>query len=173
MSGENDGYKTSIHPTVFHELLNSDAPDSEKTLRRLLEEAQTVVGAGTITTAHILSTISYHVLANPPVLEKLKAELCAAMPTPNTKLSLQQLERLPYLSACISEGLRVGYGVSGRLMRAAPDRELHFQDSTIPRGTHVGMSTVLIHDNPYCFPDPYEYRPERWLEKESASRSQK
>lgn len=43
--------KDDIHPTIFHELLQSDVPASEKSLSRLVQEGQIVVSAGTETTS--------------------------------------------------------------------------------------------------------------------------
>jgi hypothetical protein len=37
--------------TVFHELLQGDLPDEEKDTERLSQESQTIIGAGTETTA--------------------------------------------------------------------------------------------------------------------------
>jgi len=86
------------------------------------------------------------------------------MPTPTVPTPLVHLENLPYLTAVISEGLRISYGVSHRLQRSAPDRAIQFQDYTIPPGTPVSMTSVLIHDNPHIFPDPHTFTPERWLD---------
>jgi cytochrome P450 len=31
--------------------------------------------------------------------------------------------------------------------------------------TPVGMTAVLVHENETIFPEPMEFKPERWLEK--------
>jgi cytochrome P450 len=36
-------------------------------------------------------------------------------------------------------------------------------DDTIPAGYVVGMSHMLIHNDPNIFEDPMEFKPERWL----------
>src|ERR1700743_2475573 len=107
MADKDPGSKIQSHPTIFHELIyTSELPPEEKTLQHLVEEGQSVVGAGIVTTSHYLNTTSYHILANPDILKKLKAELEEAMP--DGKLpSWQQLERLPYLTAVIFEGYRI------------------------------------------------------------------
>ncbi|KAI9795009.1 MAG: hypothetical protein M1816_000029 [Peltula sp. TS41687] len=175
LDGENEGHKTAEHPTIFHELLKSDLDPEEKSVRRLAEEGQSVVAAGQVTTTHYLKTTTFHILDNPDVLHQLKAELEAAIPDPEKIPPLQQLERLPYLSAVVSEGFRRSYGVPHRLQRVSPKAPLVYHDWIIPPGTPVGMSSFLIHDNPKHFPEPDQFKPERWLKggNESGKRLEK
>ncbi|KAJ9300365.1 hypothetical protein DTO271G3_2482 [Paecilomyces variotii] len=158
------------HPTLFHELLKSNLPDSDKSIARLKDEALIVVGAGTLTTSWALCVGVYHLLAKPELLSKLKEELRTAIPDRNTRLLLPQLERLPYLTGVIQEALRLGYGVASRLSRICPDKALIFAESgggktwVIPPGTPVSMTSVLIHHDESIFPNSHEFRPERWIE---------
>jgi cytochrome P450 len=163
MDGRNEEYKTSSHPTIFHELLNCDLGPEEKTLSRVASEGETVVGAGTITTAHYLEITIFHILSNPEILKKLKTELAIAAPNPDSMLPFLQLEQLPYLSAVVCEGFRVSYGVSSRLTRIAPDHDLVFNEWTIPAGTPVAMTSLFIHNDTKLFPNPHDFKPERWL----------
>ena len=134
------GKDNTSHLTVFHALRdNPGLPPQEKSAPRLIAEATSLVGAGTLTSAHILSITSYHVLANPPVLEKLLAEVEEAIPNPRDSPDKPVLEKLPYLSAIINEGLRVSYGVLHRLTRVHPDSPMRLGDWTIPPGSPVGV----------------------------------
>lgn len=161
------------HPTVFHSLRDDDGlPLSEKSLPRLVMEAQSLVGAGTLTSTHMLSMTTYHVLMNPPILSRLIAQLEQALPDASTPCSLQKLEQIPYLSAVINEGLRISYGSIHRLQRVHPDNALTFRNWTIPPGTPVGMSSLHMHNDPAIFPEPRRFDPSRWmgLEKELRQR---
>ncbi|KAF2733104.1 putative P450 monooxygenase [Polyplosphaeria fusca] len=153
-----------IHPTIFHGLLNSDLPSSELSMQRLLGEGQTIVAAGSLTTAHYLKSATYHILAAPQVLNKLRAELMAAMPDPTVLPPYKDLDRLPYLNAVINEGFRTSHGVLARLTRVPADDALRFHDYDIPIGTPLSMSSWLSHMNESLFPEPEKFRPERWLE---------
>ena len=164
--GDNDKKSTS-RPSLLHALLDSDLPSSEKSDMRLANEAQAMVAAGTLTTAHMLTLTTYHTLSTPSVLASLMEELCKAIPDPSSPPVLATLEQLPYLNATMYEGLRMTYGIAHRLQRIAPDRAISSQDWIIPPGTPVGMTSVLIHDNPEIFPDPHTFKPERWLPIES------
>jgi len=156
-------------PTIFHSLLHSDLPPSEKSAERLWQEGQTVVGAGTETLSNTLSVLMYYILANPAIYAKLKEGLHTHAPTPETQLSWQQLETLPYLTAVIQESLRMSHGVSSPVIRVAPNQELRYKDWTIPAGTAVGMNIMTLNNRPEMFPNPHEFVPERWLEKKEPS----
>ena len=92
------GYKPTGQTTIFIDILTNDKiRPQEKETAFLMDEAQNVVGAGTVTTAHILSVITFHLLDNPEVLSKLQSELRAVMPDSESQPKWHQLERLPYL----------------------------------------------------------------------------
>ena len=91
--------------TVFAALLDSDLPPEDKTLRRLHHEAFTVIGAGFDTTRFAMTVASYHILSTPSVYHRLREELKAAIPDPTNMPPLQELEKLPYLTGCIQEGM--------------------------------------------------------------------
>jgi cytochrome P450 len=56
-----------------------------------------IVIAGMETTAQTLTALTYHILSNPPILKRLKAELELAMPDPGQLPVASKLEGLPYL----------------------------------------------------------------------------
>ena len=164
--------------TIVHEILDSDhLPPSEKEFNRVSDEVDTITGAGLETVAQTLRFAVYNIYNNQHILQRLRAELRNVLPPgsdhspeaaqQNTKaLSLTQLERLPYLTAVIAEGLRLSPGLATRLARVAPDRELVYTDNwVIPRGTPVGMTTLLLHWDERVYPDARHFKPERWLER--------
>ena len=83
--------------TIFHTLLDSSLPDSEKTVDRLADEGFVMIVAGSETTSKILSTLFYHLLANPHCLSKVQKELDEIMPDPLQLASWTNLEKLKYL----------------------------------------------------------------------------
>lgn len=164
LASRKEGAEQDKHATIFHGLLQSGLPESELKSARLTGEAQTVVAAGTLTTAHFLKSTTYHLLSNPPMLQSLNEELKQVMPDTATLPPFSDLEKLPYLNAVINEGLRISHGIIARLTRIAPDEDLHVAGYTITAGTPVSMSSWLVHLNPTLFPSPNEFRPQRWLE---------
>ena len=119
--------------------------------------------AGTITSAHTLTMIVYHLLTNPHMATRLREDLRDVMSCyPAQNPSWADLEKIPYLHACIKESLRL-YGLVGNIARCSPDVELQYDQYTIPRNTPVGMSIHAMHTDPNIFPDPHSYIPDRWL----------
>jgi cytochrome P450 len=152
--------------TIFHHVLASDMPESEKRLSRLWQEGMVVVGAGTETTAWTLVVGLTYIMMNDKIRHRLETELREAEESRGT-LHLKDLEQLPYLTACIKESLRLSYGVTSRLPRVAPQQSLEVAGTTnlaIPAGVHVSMNAVMIHRNPQLFPDSDGFHHERWLD---------
>ena len=163
-------YSDLSHPTLFHEILQSNLPESDKSVNRLKEESVIVTGAGTLTTSWALSVAIYHLLASPRILQKLKTELISAIRvSDDLNIPLSVLDSLPYLAAVIQEALRLSYGVASRLQRVSPDKATTFHDRTcnkdwiIPPNTPVGMTSVWIHQDESIFPDAHSFVPERWV----------
>ncbi|KAI1083476.1 cytochrome P450 [Whalleya microplaca] len=163
LSGENIAAKEGSQPTIFHDILASNLPSQELSLKRLVEESTSINGAGQETVMWTLTVACFHILDNPDIQARLKAELIGAMPNPNEILPWDQLEKLPYLSAVIAEGLRLGYGQVQRLPRVNRLGVWKYGDIKIPPGVIVGMDAYHMHTNETIFPMPLEFRPERWL----------
>jgi cytochrome P450 len=161
------------HVTIFHEILNSDLPEKEKSFDRLWQDGTVTVIAGTLTTAAALSEITFHLLQQPEELRKLKSELTKAIPEPGKLPATSKLEQLPYLTAVIKEGLRLSNGISTRLQRIATQETLIYTDKTSDKkekqyvlrpGIPLSCTGMLIHLSPTYFKDPMEFRPQRWIE---------
>ena len=65
MTGDRFSSGKLEHPTIFHELLQSGLPPAEKSHARLWQEGQSILGAGTETTANTLNVITLNLLNQP------------------------------------------------------------------------------------------------------------
>jgi cytochrome P450 len=90
-----EGKKTKA--TIFQALLDSDLPEEEKSAGHLRDEGQTLVGAGSETTAKSLSIITFYLLKDKTKLQKVRDELRTMIPGATSLPSLKALEKLPYL----------------------------------------------------------------------------
>lgn len=156
-------------PTVLDAAYTSSLiSDEDRTLSRLMVEAESTIGAGTETTGNTLSVFTYHVLAQPVIHKRLKAELDAAS-NDQQLMSYRTLERLPYLQACIKEALRLACGVLGRLPRLHRTSTTTYttpsgKTYTFAPSTVISMSIMDLHYNSDIFTNPNAFSPDRWLD---------
>ncbi|CAA9961209.1 Benzoate 4-monooxygenase cytochrome P450 [Pyrenophora teres f. maculata] len=158
---------------VFAEVMGKDKSMSEEEKYRYSGEGFNFLLAGTETTAAILTVFTYWSLAKPEISQRLRMELAQAGITSNT-IKWVELEKVPYFWAVLQECLRMMPGVSHRSARIATHEDLHYvsadgkSDWVIPRGTPIGMTSMINHWNTELFPDPDEFLPERWLLKDGS-----
>ncbi len=141
------------------------APMSE---RELIDEIMTLIVAGHETTASGLNWTWYLLAQHPQVEAKLHAEIDAAAQADARAPSLLQLERLPYLRQVIDEALRLyppGWVLSRRTI--GPDVLCGY---TIAAGTNVLLPLYLLHRHPRYWPEPDQFRPERFAPEHEAER---
>ncbi|KAK6206499.1 hypothetical protein LQW54_007681 [Pestalotiopsis sp. IQ-011] len=149
--------------SIFHHILRSDLPASEKDAPRLKREAFALLAAGTITTASTLTLIVYFILADPSVEKRLREDLkgvTAKYPAEVPRWA--DLEKIAYLAGCIKEGLRLARFMR-RSPRISPDQDLIYKQWVIPKNTPVAMSVCHLHMDPDVYPAPYKFIPERWI----------
>ena len=127
----------------------------------LRDELMTLLFAGHETTATALTWALYWIHKFPSVRQKLLQEL-EGMDVP---LDPNALLRLPYLNAVCSETLRiypVGMLTFPRIVRSSVELMGH----SLEPGTIVIGSIYLVHRREDIYPDPEQFRPERFLERQ-------
>ncbi|KAK0377483.1 hypothetical protein CLIM01_05145 [Colletotrichum limetticola] len=157
---------------VFADLMESKTlPEEEKSLYRLSGEGFNFLLAGTETTAVRMGSFPLRatlltIVTQPQTYARLMEQLHGLNPS---NLKWTELEQKPYLWAVIHESLRMMPGVSHRSARIAREEDLVYRtrdgkkEWLIPRGTPVGMTSMINHWNEELFPNPGEFIPERWL----------
>ncbi|KAI9902293.1 hypothetical protein N3K66_001645 [Trichothecium roseum] len=145
-------------------LADPHIPTAERTVSRMLDEGTVFLFAGTETTSRTLCVTMFYLLSQPHLLKTLRAELDTLPDTPDNIHSLGELEVLPYLTGVVHEGLRLAFGPISRSSRVATKENLQYKEHTIPAMTPVSQSTYFIHTDPDIYPDPWEFKPERWIE---------
>jgi cytochrome P450 len=156
---------SSVRRTIVHEILESKLPPEDKSFQRVFEDVTSVSGAGFETTGGTLRLICFHVFSNNSILRPLREEISGAEAEQAVVMGLKVLEKLPYLTGTIMEGLRLSPGIATRMVRIAPDRDLVYGNYRIPSGTPVGMTTILMHTDQELYPDPQSFKPERWMDR--------
>lgn len=138
-----------------------DDDGSRMTEAQLRDEAMTLYLAGHETTALTLSWSWYLIATHPEVERKLVEEwtrmIDGRSPTP------EDLQRLPYTDAVLTEAMRVYPPVYLIGREATTDLELG--GYRVRKGCTIFMSQWVTHRDPRYFgPDPEAFRPERWLD---------
>lgn len=116
-------------------------------------------------------------LANPSVLAKLKVELEAAIPDEKVIPLFSQVDGLPYFNAVVQEVIRLHPGVMNRQMRVPVDLPVIYSDTksgrkyVVPPGFLVSVSPLCMHMSAEVFADPYEFRPQRWIDNPKLARA--
>jgi cytochrome P450 len=139
-------------------LLAQHEDGTRMTDRQLRDEAMTLYLAGHETTALTLAWTWYLLSQHRYVEDKLVSEwqdvLGGATP------DVRHLPRLPYTAAVIGESMRLFPPVYVIGRESITDLELG--GYRVKRGFTVLMSPWVNHRDPRYFPEPEEFRPERW-----------
>ncbi|KAM3507767.1 hypothetical protein MY10362_001569 [Beauveria mimosiformis] len=144
-------------------ILAANLPKQQKTFDRVFGECRGFILAGTETTATVLTSITYHALANPEILSRLRTEIRSALEAKGTALEYQEIRALPYLTGVINEALRTSTSVSARLVRYSDVADFQYQQFFLPRGTYISISLNDVHMDAAIFPEPEKFNPDRWL----------
>ncbi len=126
------------------------SPMSDSELR---DELLTLLVAGHETTANALSWAVERLCRHPSRMERLTEEVRAGEDT--------------YLQATIQETLRLRPVISIVLRKLQEPMELGGR--VLPAGASIVPAIHLVHRRPEIYPEPAEFRPERFIEAEGGS----
>ncbi|KAF8870185.1 cytochrome P450 [Infundibulicybe gibba] len=152
------------HEIVYHHLLSSKPGKQGTTPSRksLLDEASVLVAAGSDTVGNTCTVGTFYTLGDAAIHRRLFEELRSVWPDRDSHITLETLEKLPYLTAVIKESLRMSHGVVTPLPRVVPSDTV-IAGVHVPAGTSVAMGATFMHNDAHVFPEPHQFRPERWL----------
>ncbi|XP_037950060.1 probable cytochrome P450 12e1, mitochondrial [Teleopsis dalmanni] len=124
--------------------------------------------AGVDTTSTTITSILICIGKNPEKQAKLLAEIKQILPEKSSKLTIEKMNNLPYLRACIKEAMRL-YPIGPGTLRETP-YEIVLSGYRIPAGVDVvTVGNLQMCDEEYV-PHAKEFIPERWLRDEQAAK---
>lgn len=145
-------------------LARDEDGQSGMTDEQVRDEALTLFLAGHETTADALTWTWYLLSQNPRAEAQFHAELDRVL---GGRLpSFEDLPQLRYTESVFAEALRLyppAWGIGRRALEDYP-----VGDFVVPARSVVLMSPYAVHRDPRWFPDPLEFRPERWLAEDAA-----
>jgi cytochrome P450 family 110 len=142
-------------------MLAHDQDGQGMTNKELRDQVITLLFVGFENTSTAIAWSLYWVHKEPKVREKLLQELDSLGESPDP----MTIARLPYLTAVCNETLRmssVNMMISGRVVRSP----IELMGYKLTPGTALFGSIYLTHRREDLYPQPKQFRPERFLEQE-------
>ncbi|KAK0737977.1 cytochrome P450-like protein [Schizothecium vesticola] len=151
----------------FYHLLKARDPETGQgfSTPELWGESNLLIIAGSDTTSTAMAATLFYLVRHPAALAKVTAEIRSRFPDAEAIHQGPALASLTYLRACIDEAMRLSPSVGGLLPREVLPGGTTIDGHAIPAGIVVGTPHYTIHHNAAYYPDPFAYRPERWLDE--------
>lgn len=124
------------------------------------DQVVSLIAAGYDTTTAAASWMVHFLATNHDVWAELQREVrdVAADGT----LDAERLQRMPWLNGVVSETLRLGS--PGYLAGRRVEQPFEVLGHEVPAGPFVFYSPFVTHRMPSVWPDPFEFRPGRWID---------
>lgn len=168
---ERVGERFGEKPIVRHDMLGSFIKRG-LSKEQLESETLTQITAGSDSTASALRMTLHFIVTTPSVQSRLLNEFYAANAAGRVSRPVIQdseARQMPYLQACIKEGLRMYPPVTGLLAKAAPPEGAYIDNKFVRGGTQIAWNSWGIMREKEIFGVDCEiFRPERWLQKDGS-----
>lgn len=166
VSGVDGKPKMTVRRDFMTYMLKKDGVKYPLTEDELIENATTIIAAGSETTATNLSTL-FFLLALPRnrAIHDAAVTEVRALFQKEADVTLRSVHQkaLPFLHACIEEALRFHPPVAEIPPRVSPGGTVNGQ--FVPKGTVVQIFQIATYHNPDNFHEADSYRPQRFLPK--------
>ncbi|TRY84913.1 hypothetical protein DNTS_004014 [Danionella cerebrum] len=150
-------------------LLKTTDEDGKKlTHKDIQEEVDTFMFEGHDTTAAAMNWAIHLLGSHPEVQRKAQEELFEVFGNSERLVNIEDLKKLRYLDCVVKEALRLFPSVPFFARTICEDSMIN--GFKVPKGTNAVVITYSLHRDPRFFPDPEEFRPERFLPENCAGR---
>uniref|UniRef100_H3A3M6 unspecific monooxygenase n=2 Tax=Latimeria chalumnae TaxID=7897 RepID=H3A3M6_LATCH len=143
-----------------------DHPLKGLTDSEILAQSMIFVFAGYETVSSSLSFLAYNLATHTEIQKRLQEEIEETFPN-QAPLTYDAIMHMEYLDMVISESLRM-FPPAGRLERVCK-KSIEICGVTIPKGTVVQIPSFALHYDPVHWPNPEEFRPERFNKENKES----
>ncbi|CAM4630790.1 unnamed protein product, partial [Caretta caretta] len=134
--------------------------------KEIMAQALVFILAGHETTSFTLNFLSYNLATHPDVQQRLQEEIDAALPN-KAAPTYDAILQMEYLDMVVNETLRL-FPVGGRIERVCK-KTIEINGVTIPKGTVTMIPAYVLHQDSEYWPEPEEFRPERFSKENRES----
>lgn len=138
-------------------------PDQE-----IWDEALLLIRAGGDTTSAALAAFFFYLSRNTACYVTLASEVRSKFQSVEEIEWGTDLMSCHYLRACIDEAMRLSPPAPGAFWREVSPGGASIDGESIPAGCEVGVGSYALGHNQVYFPDPFAFRPERFIGAASA-----
>lgn len=150
----------------FYWLFKAEDPETGKpgyTLDELFGECELLTIAGSDTTSIVLSSAFFYLARRPDVQAKLAQEIRSTFSSYDDIASGSKIHSCKYLTAFLEEAMRMTPPVSAEPARKVLQGGTTVDGHYIPEGLHVSTGLYCLSFNEDIYPQPFTFRPERWI----------
>ncbi|XP_034087104.1 cytochrome P450 4V2 [Gymnodraco acuticeps] len=149
-------------------LMTTDEDGNRMNNQEIQEEVDTFMFEGHDTTAASMNWALHLLGAHPEAHSRVQQELQEVFGTSNRPANMEDLKKLKYLECVIKEALRLFPSVPFFARNIGED--CHINGFKVPKGANAIVLTYALHRDPRYFPEPEEFRPERFLPENAVGR---
>ncbi|KAK2918782.1 cytochrome P450 4V8 [Channa argus] len=149
-------------------LKTTDEEGNRMSNQDIQEEVDTFMFRGHDTTAASMNWALHLLGSHPEAHSKVQQELQEVFGTSDRPSNTEDLKKLKYLDCVIKEALRLFPSVP--FFARSLGEDCHINGYKVPKGANAIIITYALHRDPRYFPEPEEFRPERFLPENSVGR---
>ncbi|KAI0379847.1 cytochrome P450 [Hypomontagnella monticulosa] len=157
-------YRLETESTIpdFMDKLIDSYKSGKMTFEQLIGNAGVLIGAGSETTATLLAGLTYLLLKNPRVLQRLTKEIRGTFQQAD-EITITRVSQCKYLFACIEEGLRFYPPSPQPHHRIVPPGGAVVNGEYLPERVAVAIPIYAACRSQRNFSQPDKFIPERWM----------
>ncbi|KAM9314863.1 cytochrome P450 3A30-like [Pholidichthys leucotaenia] len=138
---------------------NKGKQHNSLTDHEIISQVTMLLVAAYETSSTTLSFLAYNLARHREVMERLQMEIDSTFPN-ESPVQYEALMQMEYLDCVVNESLRL-YPPGVRLERVAKET-VKINEITIPKNTAIIVPVYALHRDPELWPEPEEFRPERF-----------
>jgi cytochrome P450 len=140
-------------------------------MKEIVAETTNLCVASLDTTSTAMAATFFYLCGNSHAYDRALKEVRSTFSTVDEIRIDAGLKSCMYLRACINESLRLSPPAGITPFRQVTEGGAVVHSEFFPSGIELGVPTYTIQHNESYFPDPFEFKPERWIAPESSEAS--